>query len=72
MTNANTSKKMLERHPFVVSLFAIPSRDATYCVSALEDGDEPARVWCANITHAEEIAAILPRYGFTDIEIEEV
>lgn len=70
--NANTSKKMLERDPFVVSLFAIPSRDATHCVSALEDGDEPARVWCANISHAEEIAAILPRYGFTDIEIEEV
>ena len=63
---------MLERDPFVVALFAIPSEDATHCVSALEDGDEPARVWCANITHAEEVASVLPKYGFTDIEIEEV
>lgn len=67
----NQTRKMLTRDPFITALFEIPSRDATHCVSALEDGEEPARVWCRDITHAEEIAAVLPKYGFTDIEIEE-
>ena len=69
--NFDTSAKMLKRDPFVTSLFQIECRNATHCVSALEDGEEPARVWAMNIGHAEEIAAILPKYGFTDIEIEE-
>ena len=67
----NQSAKMLKRDPFVTSLFAIESANASHCVSALEDGEEPARVWAMNISHAEQIAAILPKYGFTDIEIEE-
>lgn len=67
----NQTRKMLTRHPFVTALFEIPSRDATYCVSALEDGEEPARVWCIDHNHAILIAATLPKYGFTDIEIEE-
>lgn len=67
----NQTRKMLTRDPFITALFAIRSGDSTYCVSALEDGDEPARVWCHDIVHATEIAAVLPKYGFTDIEIEE-
>lgn len=67
----NQTRQMLNRNPFITALFEIPSSDATYCISALEDGEEPARIWCYDLTHAEHIAAVLPKYGFTDIEIEE-
>ena len=67
--NNDTSRKMLTRDPMITAFFAIESRDATWCVSGLEDGSEPARVWCSDIVHATEIAAVLPKYGFTDIEI---
>ena len=63
---------MLTRNPIITAFFAIESRDAKWCVSALEDGTEPARVWAMNQTHAEDIAQALKVHGFTEIIMEEV
>lgn len=70
--NNDTTKKMLERDPFITALFNIECRHATYCVNGLEDGTEPARVWAMNENHANEIAKVLKARGFTDITVEEV
>lgn len=67
----NQTRKMLTRDPFITALFAIESRTATHCVDALEDGEEPARVWALGEGHAKQIAAALTKYGFTNIEIQE-
>ena len=67
----NQTRKMLTRDPLITAFFAIESRDATWCVSALEDGEEPARVWCHSESHAEQVAKVLKVKGFTNIEIEE-
>ena len=71
MTNNDTSRKMLTRDPMITAFFAIESRDATWCVSGLEDGSEPARVWCHGEAHANQVAKVLKSKGFTDISIEE-
>ncbi len=70
--NNDTSRKMLTRNPLITAFFAIESRDATWCVNALEDGTEPARVWAMNKGHAQDIAKALKGHGFTAIKIEEV
>lgn len=70
--NNDTTKKMLERDPFITALYNIECRDATHCVNGLEDGTEPARVWAMNEGHANEIAKALASRGFTDITVEEV
>ena len=69
--NNDTSRKMLTRDPMITAFFAIESRDATWCVSGLEDGSEPARVWCHSESHASQVAKVLKAKGFTDIQIEE-
>ena len=68
----NQTRKMLTRDPLITAFFAIESRDATWCVSALEDGEEPARVWAMNKAHAQDIAKALKGHGFTHITVEEV
>jgi hypothetical protein len=68
----NQTRKMFTRNPIITSFFEIESRDATWCVNGLEDGEEPARVWAMGKNHAEEIAAALLSHGFTDISVEEV
>lgn len=70
--NNDTSKKMLTRDPVINALLNLECRHATHCVSGLEDGTEPARVWCQNITHAEDVCKVLANRGFTDLTIEEV
>jgi hypothetical protein len=69
--NNDTSRKMLTRNPLITAFFAIESREATWCVNALEDGTEPARVWAMGKAHAQDTAKALKGFGFTNIKIEE-
>lgn len=68
----NQTRKMLTRDPVITALFNIECRNATHCVDALEDDGEPARVWCMNVTHAQDVAKALKSHGFTKVKVQEV
>lgn len=68
----NQTRKMFTRNPIITAMFEIESRHATWCVSGLEDGNEPARVWAMSKTHANDIAKVLKAHGFTNVKTEEV